>query len=76
MRRLAQVATHMDLRLNGNREPADQLRHIKTEHLVLWAWNPGTRLNGEARTTPPISHEEFVQQFEKWIADGAPCPGD
>jgi alcohol dehydrogenase (cytochrome c) len=59
---------------NGGRTLADLLHHVKTEPLVLWAWHPGTRLNGEERTMPPISHEEFVSTFEKWIGTGAPCP--
>ena len=73
----ATLCAHLkDKSLNGNREPIDLLHHLKTEPLVLWAWNPGTRLNGEARTTPPISHAELIHQFKKWIAYGAPCPGD
>jgi cytochrome c553 len=63
-----------DPKRNGGRNLHQLLDHIKTEPLVLWAWNPGTRLNGEARTTPPLSHEEFVNTFEKWIDTGAPCP--
>ena len=71
------LCTHLkDKNLNGNRELKDLLHHIETEHLVLWAWHPGTRPNGEARTTPPLSHEEFVEVFKKWIADGAPCPAN
>jgi hypothetical protein len=50
------------------------LDHVRTEPLVLWAWHPGTRPNGEGRTTPPLSHEAFVNTFEKWIDTGAPCP--
>jgi alcohol dehydrogenase (cytochrome c) len=63
-----------DKSLNGNRELADSLHHIATEFLVLWAWDPGKRLNGETRTTPPIGHDDFVLDFSKWMNDGAPCP--
>jgi hypothetical protein len=59
---------------NGNRELADTLHHIATEPLVLWSWNPGKRANGETRTIPPISHDDFVLAFSAWISDGAPCP--
>jgi alcohol dehydrogenase (cytochrome c) len=61
---------------NGNRELADTLHHLATEFLVIWAWNPGKRLNGETRTTPPISHDDFVLAFSTWVADGAPCPAE
>ncbi len=59
---------------NGGRTLHDLLVHVQTEPLVLWAWHPGTRLNGEERTMPPLSHEDFVNTFEKWIDTGAPCP--
>jgi hypothetical protein len=29
---------------NGNRDLAQLLEHVETEHLVLWAWDPGGRL--------------------------------
>ena len=59
---------------NGDRTLHDLLVHVQTEPLVLWAWNPGTQPNGEGRTKPPLTHEEFVSTFEKWIGTGAPCP--
>jgi alcohol dehydrogenase (cytochrome c) len=59
---------------NGNRDLADTLHHIATEPLVLWSWNPGKRVNGDMRTTPPISHDEFVRVFGNWMDKGAPCP--
>ncbi|HTZ67401.1 MAG TPA: PQQ-binding-like beta-propeller repeat protein [Roseiarcus sp.] len=65
-----------DKSMNGNRELADTLHHIATEFLVLWAWDPGKRPNGETRTTPPVSHDDFVLDFGKWMNDGAPCPRD
>jgi len=61
---------------NGNRELKDTLHHLATEFLVLWAWNPGTRLNGEPRTTPPLSHDAFVKAFADWMDKGAPCPAE
>jgi alcohol dehydrogenase (cytochrome c) len=65
-----------DKNANGNRELADTLHHVATEPLVLWAWDPGKRLNSETRTTPPLSHDAFVQAFAQWVADGAPCPSE
>ena len=72
-----ELCAHLkDKSLNGNRELADTLHHIATEFLVLWAWDPGKRLNGEMRTTPPIGHDDFVLDFSKWMNDGAPCPSN
>jgi len=41
--------------------------HMKTDPLVLWAWAPGMR------TTPPLSHEKFVEALEAWVNAGMPC---
>jgi alcohol dehydrogenase (cytochrome c) len=60
--------------LNGNRTSADLLHHIQTEPLVVWSFHPGTKPNGESRTTPPYSQEELTAAFEDWIAEGTPCP--
>jgi hypothetical protein len=59
---------------NGNRTLSDLLTHITDEPLVNWGFNPGIRPNGEARTTPPISHDALIQAFKQWMAEGAPCP--
>jgi hypothetical protein len=59
---------------NGNRTLSDVLYHLETDALVNWGFHPGIRPNGEARTTPPISHEALIQEFKKWMAAGAPCP--
>jgi hypothetical protein len=59
---------------NGNRTLSDLLHHLENEPLVKWSFNPGTRPNGEARTTPPISHAMLIQTFQGWMNDGAPCP--
>jgi hypothetical protein len=60
---------------NGNRTLSDLLHHLENEPLVNWGFNPGTRPNGETRTTPPISQEALVQEFQTWMNDSAPCPG-
>jgi hypothetical protein len=55
---------------NGNRRTLDKVvEHMRSDPLVLWAWNPG---NG--RTLPPIPHEQFVQDLDAWVAAGGPCP--
>src|SRR6266576_5101640 len=34
------------------------LKHHEEEPLVLWAWNPGLRPDGSARSLPPLSHND------------------
>jgi hypothetical protein len=63
-----------DRNRNGNRDLAQLVKFVETYHLVLWSWDPGTRWNGDARTTPPISHDEFVKAFKAWADVGAPSP--
>ncbi|HEU0155171.1 MAG TPA: PQQ-binding-like beta-propeller repeat protein [Stellaceae bacterium] len=67
-------ANLLDKKLNGQRTPPELLKHIQTEPLVLWAFAPGKRPNGQQRTTPPISHNGLVAAFKEWIAEGTPCP--
>jgi hypothetical protein len=50
------------------------LKHHEEAELVIWAWNPGTRPDGTARTLPPISHQEFVSATRTWVQAGTPCP--
>ncbi len=50
------------------------LKHHEEEPLVLWAWNPGRRPDGSARTLPPLSHAEFVAATRTWVDAGMPCP--
>lgn len=59
-----------DPKRNGNRKGGEAvIEHMKTDPLVLWAWNPGAN-----RTQPPMSHEDFVKVLEKWADAGMPCP--
>jgi hypothetical protein len=54
--------------------PPDQLlAHFDTA-LVRWAWAPGKDRSGGERTTPPLSHEEFMAIAKAWIDAGAVCP--
>jgi hypothetical protein len=58
----------------GGMRPEKLVAHLNTE-LVRWAWAPGTNAQGALRTTPPLSHEEFVAMAEQWVASGSQCPG-
>ena len=54
---------------NGGRRTGEKIiEHMKSDPLVLWAWNPGA-----GRTTPPLSHEKFVEALESWVGAGMPC---
>jgi hypothetical protein len=50
------------------------LRHHEEEPLVRWAFQPGRRIDGTARTLPPLTHEQFVAATRKWVEAGTPCP--
>jgi mono/diheme cytochrome c family protein len=50
------------------------LKHHQEEALVLWAWNPGRRPDGTARSLPPLTHEQFVNATRHWVTAGTPCP--
>ena len=50
------------------------LKHHQEAALVLWAWNPGRRPDGSARTLPPLTHPEFVAATRRWVEAGTPCP--
>jgi hypothetical protein len=64
-----------DKNKNGNRDFAQLLDFIETDPFIMWAWDPGVRANGKARTTPPMAtHDEFLSTVKKWIDAGAPCP--
>jgi hypothetical protein len=67
-------ASLLDMSKNGSPTPEQLLKHIKTEPLVKWAFDPGIRPNGEQRTTPPLTQKQLIKAFEKWIAEGTPCP--
>lgn len=58
----------MDPKLNGHKTKQQLLEHAH-DGLVMGAWNPG-----EGRTTPPMSHKEFVKAWTTWIEKGAYAP--
>ena len=57
----------------GGMKPEQFVAHFNTS-LVRWAWTPGGDAHGQARTRPPMSHEEFIALTERWVATGAACP--
>jgi len=59
---------------NGDRDGAALLKHNEEEPLVLWAFNPGRRVDGSLRTSPPITHDQFVAATRRWVEAGMPCP--
>jgi hypothetical protein len=67
----AQICEQMKdpVRNGGRSTGADIIEHMKTDPLVLWAWTPGA-----GRSTPPLSHEKFVEALEAWVRAGMPCP--
>jgi hypothetical protein len=59
-----------DLRQNGGRKTIEAaIEHLEADPLVLWGWAPG-----DGRSTPPLSHAEFVQKMRSWVNKGAACP--
>ncbi|MBB4228863.1 hypothetical protein [Rhizobium mongolense] len=54
---------------NGNRSHADLIKHMGTDHLVGWAWHPGS-----GRTAAPGSQETFAALISAWVDTGAECP--
>lgn len=54
---------------NGKRDLHALLDHVDHDPLVLWGWAPGGR-----RTSPPLTHEQFVEAFKTWTASGGACP--
>jgi len=59
---------------NENLDGPGLLKHHEEAELVRWAWTPGRRGDGTARTTPPLSHAEFVEATRRWVEAGTPCP--
>jgi len=58
-----------DPRRNGGRDIAAILKHVASDSLVLWAWQPGS-----GRTPAPGSNAEFVRLLTAWAETGAHCP--
>ena len=61
--------TVTDKSRNGNRAPKGVVLHVENDILVNWAWAPGDK-----RSTPPLSHEDFVKLIRRWVITGGHCP--
>jgi hypothetical protein len=59
---------------NHKLDGAGLLKHHEEEPLVLWAWEPGRRTDGDMRTLPPLTHAQFVDATRRWVDAGTPCP--
>jgi hypothetical protein len=57
-----------DQRENHGMDLEALLRHVASDKLVLWGWDPGS-----GRAPVSVPHEEFVAKFKTWVAAGAPC---
>jgi len=55
-------------------QDVDPIKHHAEEPLVLWAFTPGLRPDGTARTLPPLTHAEFLEAPRLWVLAGKPCP--
>jgi len=58
-----------DPKQNGGLTAEQLIHHVSSDPLVLWGWNPG-----EGRSTPPITHDEFVAAVREWLEKGGACP--
>ncbi len=67
---LGQICTQLkDPKRNGGKDIAAILKHVTTDSLVKWAWNPG-----QGRTPAPGSNAEFGAILLAWAENGAHCP--
>jgi len=58
-----------DRERTGGRDLKALLDHVSHDALVLWGWSPGGQ-----RTTPPLTHADFVKAFTVWVDGGGACP--
>lgn len=57
-----------DVKANGGKNLDALVKHVSSDQLVLWGWNPGV-----GRAAVSVPHDEFVTKFKQWVAAGAPC---
>lgn len=70
------VKALLDKSKNGNRNFEELIHHLTEDELVLWAWEPGLNQNGEQRSIPPVSKQEYIQAVKEWFASGTPIPSN
>jgi hypothetical protein len=66
--------TVTDRSKNHNLDGPGLLKHHTEENLVLWAFRPGSDIEGRPRPLPPLTHEQFVAATRQWVQAGSPCP--
>ncbi|MEZ2406542.1 Isoquinoline 1-oxidoreductase subunit [Bosea sp. RCC_152_1] len=67
---LAQICEQLkDQNRNGSRDTAALIKHVTTDTLVLWGWNPG-----KGREPAPGTPAEFGALMQAWADSGAACP--
>ena len=67
---LGQICEQLkDPNRNGSRDLAGLIKHVTTDTLVLWGWNPGV-----GREPAPGTAAEFGALMQAWADTGAACP--
>lgn len=67
---LGQICTQLkDQNRNGSRDLAAIIKHVTTDTLVLWGWNPGP-----GREPAPGTNAQFGALMQAWADTGAACP--
>jgi hypothetical protein len=58
-----------DPKQNGGKTLEELIHHVSDDSSVKAGWDPG-----DGRTTPPLSHAEFVRAMRAWVENGAGIP--
>lgn len=67
---LSQICEQLkDQNRNGSRDLAAIVKHVTSDTLVLWAWNPG-----RGRQPAPGTNAQFGELMQAWADSGASCP--
>ena len=67
---LGQICEQLkDQNRNGSRDLAAIVKHVTSDTLVLWAWNPG-----KGRQPAPGTNAQFGELMQAWADSGAACP--
>ncbi|POR53172.1 Isoquinoline 1-oxidoreductase subunit [Bosea psychrotolerans] len=67
---LGQICLQLkDQSRNGGRDLAAIVKHVTTDTLVLWGWNPGP-----GREPAPGTNAQFGALMQAWADSGAACP--
>ncbi len=67
---LGQICEQLkDQNRNGSRDLAAIVKHVTSDTLVLWGWNPG-----KGRQPAPGTNAQFGELMQAWVDSGAACP--